>query len=81
MAEDPLYDAEAQMVEYEVAAFRDLFLQVSRRLPDTSEPTEEQITAVLREVIAKDPRARDLAERIGVLQAFRSKQREQEGSE
>lgn len=77
--DNPLYDAERQMVEHELAAFSVLFRKVSDRLnlrggipanaPDHL--TDEAVAMALQQAVAEDPEARELAERLAVLQRFR----------
>jgi hypothetical protein len=77
MNDDPLYDAERQMIEHEAAAFRELFLKLSARLglprrdEETPLPDDDEIRAALERLVEEDPDARDIAERLGVLERFR----------
>lgn len=64
-------DAERQMVQHELAIFSSLFARVARRLSHGQEATEETARQAIEATIKEDPEARELAERVGVLQRFR----------
>lgn len=76
MTADPLHDAERQMFEHEAALYRALREKLRDRLmPDPDRPVSDEerraIDAALRELVAEDPEARDLAERLAALHRFR----------
>jgi hypothetical protein len=64
MADDPIDDAERQMVEHELDTVGELMAMAWDRLPKDREFTAAEARAALHELIADDPRARELAKGI-----------------
>jgi hypothetical protein len=74
--DDPIRDAERQMIEHEVDLYREFLFKLLARIGpldfDHSWTDEEQreIQAVWREIVEEDPEAHEIGERLGLLQRF-----------
>ncbi len=71
--DDPLYDAERQMVEHEVEGLKAAPRKLLERLGSCfwERMTEEEVNAALVEMVAEDPELREQLERAGTFQQFR----------
>jgi hypothetical protein len=71
--DDPIYDAERQMIEHELGLYRRLMSKHVARMPLDFDhpPNDDEIKARLEELIAEDPEALDIAERLSVMMRFR----------
>lgn len=76
--DDPLGHAEAQMIQHELEAFRELQKRILRRLevPLDEKVGEERFERALLELIREDPEARELAHQVADFIQFRQSREE-----